>query len=130
MSVSLFPGTLKERESKIHKYFFETTSKHGQVVFRDLPMANGKMKNGFKNKITVSILSGVDGKPAFANIVKDLAVQIRDSSAALSSITPDIISEKLYAKSHWPDPEMAIVVANEMCTFGFPPWNIRLTEFM
>lgn len=126
---SILSGTLKERETKIHKYFFENTSKTGQVVFRDLPIANGT-KNGFKNKITVRILSSADGKPAFAHIIRDIAIQIRESKAEVSTITQDMISEKLREKSHWPDPEMAIVVATEMCTYGFPPWNIRLTEFM
>jgi len=101
-----------------------------QVVFKNLIPRNGTSKNGFHRKIVVTILSEVDGKEKFVEVVQDAARQMSRGDLKKEAMTVEWMTEEMACRVGTPDPEVAIVSSPVMCMYGFPPWQIRLTEFM
>lgn len=59
----------------------------------------------------------------------DLLTSIKELSESKIDVNSVSLQEKLHEKCPLPDPEVAIVIGNKLCSYGMLPWNIRLTEF-
>lgn len=74
-----------------------------------------------ENVQNVTILSRLDGRQKFAEDLEDLVTMQADR------IDIDIASKKLA----WAvDPDLMIIFGYPTCVHGFPPWQLRLTEFI
>lgn len=82
-------------------------------------------KNGFKNYIVVNIFSYDDGKLKICELVKNQLCKPADNQ-----LTIDFVDEKLkFLYGSIPDPDLAVYFGSICSTYGFLPWQIRLTEF-
>lgn len=68
----------------------------------------------------LNIISKEDGRKKFLEDVKDLAIKSNPKSINL---------ELVNSRVGWPtDPELLISFGTPLCLYGFPPWQLRLTE--
>lgn len=84
--------------------------------------------NGMKDggsKVHVKALSAADGRESIARVTRTLADT--QSSAA---ITVDAVNEELRKEYEFPDPDLALYCTEVFTVGGYPPWQIRLTEFV
>jgi dehydrodolichyl diphosphate syntase complex subunit NUS1 len=47
-----------------------------------------------------------------------------------ADINQDLIDQHLRAELDIPDPELALICGDVCSTYGFLPWQIRVTEFL
>lgn len=91
---------------------------------------NGIQKNGFLKKIYVNILSLDDGKPKFVKLVENLSEKVLANRVGSSEIDEEYINKELNSLMGFSDPELALVCGDICSTYGFLPWQIRVTEFL
>lgn len=133
-----YQGVLKKNEAELVKVLSEIGK--GQienVVWGKKTNTNGILKkngtkNGFKasHKICVNIFSLCDGKGSIVELTKSLGRSVLAGHLKSSDINQDLISEKLQSEIDIPDPELALYCGEASSTYGFLPWQIRVTEFM
>ncbi|CAD6192122.1 unnamed protein product [Caenorhabditis auriculariae] len=73
--------------------------------------------------MTVQVLSSDSGKRALVDVCKSLC----ESNV---EITTETISEKIALDHLLVDPDFLIQVGSVPSLCGYPPWNLRVTEFM
>ncbi|XP_055710645.1 dehydrodolichyl diphosphate synthase complex subunit Nus1 [Phlebotomus papatasi] len=101
----------------------------GHVAF--VSGRQGMDGNGFKSQIKVQILSKSDGKPAIGNLCRTLSQEVQRGDLQPDQIDVDYINKRLSdLTGRIPDPDVAIYTGNFCCTYGFLPWQSRLTEFI
>lgn len=83
-----------------------------------------------RSKTKVQVLSYSDGKNKVINLTKNLANLIDLNILQIEDITPELINEKLTFNGRLPDPDLAIMCGDTMCTYGFLPWQSRITQFL
>lgn len=84
-------------------------------------------KNGYTNYIVVNIFSYEDGKRKVSDLMKNELTKQQQSS---ENLTVDLVDDKLKVLyGSIPDPDVAVYFGNVCSTYGFLPWQIRLTEF-
>jgi len=89
-----------------------------------------KKHNGYKpQNAIISIISIEDGLNDIARTAGELCNEVsawRDPS----SISPDIIQDTLHGIKGLPDPELVVRFGHISSTFGYLPWQIRLSEII
>lgn len=101
-------GCLKDSQSEVIKYF--------GLIMRSL---------GCEKPINMieglNIISSIDGRRKFLDDTKEL-VKLKPE---------DISLEQVQSRVGWPtDPELLINFGYPMRLYGFPPWQLRLTEIL
>ncbi|CAA3006502.1 dehydrodolichyl diphosphate synthase complex subunit nus1 [Olea europaea subsp. europaea] len=83
------------------------------------PRANGTPSESINYIKGLTILSKQEGRQKFVRDIKNLL-----------TVEPDRIDIELVQKHiGWTsDPEMLVTFGTKQCLFGFPPWQLRLTE--
>lgn len=76
-------------------------------------------------QLHVNILKTTDGTTSLVETAKELC---KISSSSLLSIND--VDHIMRRKLTLPDPDVAIVFGNTCSSFGFPPWHLRVTEFL
>lgn len=83
-----------------------------------------------RSKTKVQVLSYSDGKDKIINLTKNLANAVDLNVLQIKNIKPELINEKLSLNGRIPDPDLAITCGDTMCTYGFLPWQTRVTQFL
>lgn len=81
-------------------------------------------------KSKLQVLSYADGKGKIIELTKLLAKNIHANGFEKYDVTSELLDEKLNFGAAVPDPDLAIVFGKSMCTYGFLPWQTRITEFL
>ncbi|XP_012273473.1 dehydrodolichyl diphosphate synthase complex subunit nus1 [Orussus abietinus] len=84
--------------------------------------------NSDEKRVHVRILSNSDGKGAIVSLTRILAEAATAGMIQTEDINTKLINEKLDLCG-LPNPDMAIVCGNTLCTYGLLPWHIPTTEF-
>jgi dehydrodolichyl diphosphate syntase complex subunit NUS1 len=82
------------------------------------------------HKLHLNIFSLSDGKGALVELTKSLCQSVLAGHMKATDINQDIIDKKLQAEIDIPDPELALYCGDVCSTYGFLPWQIRVTEFL
>lgn len=68
-------------------------------------------------------MTASDGRLGVLNVIKNYA------SNSISDFTIEDFHESLRDKFQFPDPDVGICFGKTFCLQGYPPWQIRVTEF-
>ncbi|XP_011498149.1 PREDICTED: dehydrodolichyl diphosphate syntase complex subunit nus1 [Ceratosolen solmsi marchali] len=82
-----------------------------------------------KYKTRIKIFSYIDGKEKIVSLTKTLAKYIDLNMLQEKDITSELLNKELNLYVKMPDPDIAIVFGKILCTYGFMPWQTRVTEF-
>ncbi|XP_030765995.1 dehydrodolichyl diphosphate synthase complex subunit nus1 [Sitophilus oryzae] len=120
-------------------FYDPTESLHQHKLEKEL---NGKLKpddhviwhnssdityrNGFSGrKVHVKILKQEDGRASVVNLTKSLSSTVRTKD-----ISVEDIDRGLFKYFQFPDPELGLVCGKSLNFCAYPPWQMRLTEFL
>uniref|UniRef100_A0A1L8DP96 ditrans,polycis-polyprenyl diphosphate synthase [(2E,6E)-farnesyldiphosphate specific] n=2 Tax=Nyssomyia neivai TaxID=330878 RepID=A0A1L8DP96_9DIPT len=121
--------TLQAHQEEFENFVQNSRTIPGRVTFLSSP--DGNDGNGFKNQIKVRFVSRDDGKPALGNLCRILSEEVQRGQLEVDQIDVDYVNKRLSIMSgHVPDPDVAIYTGDFCCTYGFLPWQCRLTEFI
>lgn len=131
-------GNLKKNETELFKALSEVTKGHLEnIVWGKNTKTCGLIKkNGTKNgvismqKLHVNIFSLSDGKGTLVQLTRSICQTAISGQIKSADINQNIIDTKLQAEMDIPDPELAIICGDVCSTYGFLPWQIRVTEFL
>ncbi|XP_014217337.1 dehydrodolichyl diphosphate synthase complex subunit nus1 [Copidosoma floridanum] len=90
---------------------------------------NSKVGDVSEHRTKVYFLSYADCKGRIVSVTKSLAKVNNSSIFQEESITPEFLDKQLSISNDTPNPDLAIVFGKTMCTYGFLPWQTRITEF-
>jgi dehydrodolichyl diphosphate syntase complex subunit NUS1 len=84
--------------------------------------------NGCKKYIVINFYREEDGKQKISNFMLNELLRKKDEIDVNLSV--DVINEQLNTYyGSIPDPDLALYFGHVQSTYGFLPWQIRLTEF-
>ncbi|CAB3404324.1 unnamed protein product [Caenorhabditis bovis] len=89
----------------------------------DLFMDNCLVHEDILAKMCLNVLSRKSSKNALVNVCKTLCE--RDAP-----ITVEDITDTLHEQRKLKDPDFLLQIGNVPSLCGYPPWNLRITEFM
>uniref|UniRef100_A0A6B2EH20 ditrans,polycis-polyprenyl diphosphate synthase [(2E,6E)-farnesyldiphosphate specific] n=1 Tax=Phlebotomus kandelakii TaxID=1109342 RepID=A0A6B2EH20_9DIPT len=123
----------KEFLQSLQKDFRDFVQRHqtipGHVAFLNAP--EGSDGNGFKRQIKVQILSRADGKQTIGNLCRTLSQEVQRGELEVDQIDVEFVNKRLSELTgRLPDPDVAVYTGSFCCTYGFLPWQSRLTEFI
>jgi dehydrodolichyl diphosphate syntase complex subunit NUS1 len=81
-------------------------------------------------RLHVNIFSLSDGKEAFVQLTRSICQSAISGQIKSTDINQGVIDTKLRAEMDIPDPELALICGDVCSTYGFLPWQIRVTEFL
>lgn len=85
-------------------------------------------KNGYiGRKIYLKILRDFDGKQSVVNVCKSMAT-LGDNS--VKNIDVQHINTLISKEFEFPDPDLGLYCGNVLKLYNYPPWQIRVTEFL
>lgn len=85
-----------------------------------------KYKNGYSGmKVHVKILTENDGRFNVVNTAKVLAC-----SEKIQDINVESIDSCLREQFEFPDPDLGVYCGKIFSLYAYPPWQIRVTEFL
>lgn len=86
-----------------------------------------KYKNGYSGmKVHVKILTESDGRINIVNTAKVLA----GSDKKIEDINIECINRHLREQFEFPDPDLGVYCGEIFSIYSYPPWQIRVTEFL
>lgn len=86
-----------------------------------------KYKNGYTGmKIHVKILTESDGRMNIVNLNKLLATSDKEQH----TVDVDCIDHCLRKQFEFPDPDIGVYCGKVFSLYAYPPWQIRVTEFI
>ncbi|EEZ97509.1 dehydrodolichyl diphosphate synthase complex subunit Nus1 [Tribolium castaneum] len=116
-----YKGSLRQCEDKLRQLVEEKKNEEDHVIWHSRP--DFVHKNGYKGrKIHVKLLGEEDGRGTIANVTKTLA------SAANSDLLQ--FETELLKQFEFPDPDLGVCCGKTFSLYGYPPWQIRVTEFL
>ncbi|KAB0801872.1 hypothetical protein PPYR_04058 [Photinus pyralis] len=117
-----YKGILKDSEEKLQRAVEEQQRNNAHVIWHN----KNCYKNGFiEKKIYVRTLSYTDGRENIVNVAKKLCED--DSVKHIDIATVD---KNIKDKYVFPDPDLCLYCGKSLFLYGYPPWEIRLTEFI
>uniref|UniRef100_A0A7G3AP17 ditrans,polycis-polyprenyl diphosphate synthase [(2E,6E)-farnesyldiphosphate specific] n=1 Tax=Lutzomyia longipalpis TaxID=7200 RepID=A0A7G3AP17_LUTLO len=120
---------LQAHQEDFREFVLRRQTIPGRVTF--IPAHDGSDANGFKNQIKVRVLSRADGKPTIGNLCRTLSQEVQRGQLQLDQIDVELVDKRLSDMTgRIPDPEVAVYTGDFCCTYGFLPWQSRLTEFI
>ncbi|XP_066138748.1 dehydrodolichyl diphosphate synthase complex subunit Nus1-like [Euwallacea fornicatus] len=118
-------GILKKNQDKLEETITKALPPNNHVIWHNSP--NSIYKNGFiGQKIHVKLLSRESGKQALAQVTRNLC----KSTINHSDISIESLGKALQKDFEFPDPDLAISFGEYLNLQGYPPWQIRVTEFL
>ncbi|CAG9769636.1 unnamed protein product [Ceutorhynchus assimilis] len=118
-------GILKKHQDKLEKEISKKLQHNDHVIWHNIP--GSTYKNGFVGrKIHIKLLSQDNGKTSIAN----LAQRLSKSESEISDISIPFVDHALQKDFEFPDPEMGISCGKYLSFINYPPWQIRVTEFL
>lgn len=92
------------------------------------PDRNGNCGGLQDEKVTVSLLSGEDGKPDIVSAARSLASRAREGLVRSEAVSENMVSNNLATNQGLPDPCLLVRFGEAASNGDFPPWQLRLTE--
>ncbi|PIC45514.1 hypothetical protein B9Z55_005506 [Caenorhabditis nigoni] len=118
------------RQLSLYDPFGELVSQIGQIeqacrlfTRADLFCDGKRLHSSGLTNLKVNVLSRKMGKSALVEACKMLCREDDE-------ITVDRVSKTLEDKFHLSDPDFLLQVGNVPTLCGYPPWNLRITEFL
>lgn len=132
-------GTLKRYLPQIHQailqrfasYFGEqypgltVTAPHTEPV-DSAPMGGSALEGKLKH-LNIMFISYKDGREAMVDLTKTLAEMSQKGKLNPADIHMDLIDAEL-SEGIMPEPDLLLLFTPHVELFGYPPWQIRLTE--
>lgn len=116
----MFSGRLEKCEDKLRAEVEQNKSTASHIKWYN----DTNYKNGVSGqKVHVKIMTAVDGRLGVINLVKKYA------SNSCSNFSIEDFDGSLREKFQFPDPDLGICFGKTFCMYGFPPWQMRVTEF-
>lgn len=87
--------------------------------------------NGYKKKkvvIEISLLSNRDGRETIVDLTKTMAELVSRQELKINDITMDLVDSEL-KQLVGDEPDLLLYFGPALDLQGYPPWQIRLTEF-
>lgn len=122
-------GVVKENLSELQRQTGRLGLSDSHIVWHVGAGSNKNGTNGIKggsSKVHVKALNAADGRENIARITRALA----DTQPSASTITIDAVNDELRKEYEFPDPDLALYCTKVFTVGGYPPWQIRLTEFV
>ncbi|XP_068617224.1 dehydrodolichyl diphosphate synthase complex subunit Nus1 [Battus philenor] len=125
-------GKLKLNEEKL----FLAIEKHkkgipGCIKWSNKPDLNGYTYGMNANTVVINIFSYKDGKPQIVECIKKIAKNEAESGKEISELTSEEFGRIFTDMSpSIPEPNLILYTGPLCCSYGFLPWQIRLTEFV
>ncbi|XP_044261987.1 dehydrodolichyl diphosphate synthase complex subunit Nus1 isoform X2 [Tribolium madens] len=116
-----YKGSLRKYEDKLQEIVEEKRHESDHVIWHSTP--DFVHKNGFTGrKIHVKLLESKDGRETIANLTKTL----------ISAANIDLLQFEngLKRQFEFPDPDLGVCCGKTFSLYGYPPWQIRVTEFL
>ncbi|KAF9942095.1 hypothetical protein BGZ67_003105 [Mortierella alpina] len=85
-----------------------------------------RLHGGRPFDLDVVVLSKQDGHARLAGVVRTLGEAARQNRITSEDITTDFMDKEL--SYELPEPELLIILKDDLDMSGYPPWHIRLTE--
>lgn len=125
-------GTLKKNEQELRYQVDKRKKPTDNVIWHGGGGEPPRRKNGFTvaaagTTIHVKVLQSEDG--GRASIVR-LVMNDELPPGGNHDDLVDCVDAALRQHYEFPDPELAVCCGNVLCLFGYPPWQIRVTEFV
>ncbi|KAJ8985079.1 hypothetical protein NQ317_019763 [Molorchus minor] len=116
-------GLLKKNEDELQYEISKRKLKEDHVIWHK--GSESTYKNGFiGRKVHVKIVSEEDGKDSVVNLTKKL------SQTKNINFNIEDISEQLQKQYEFPEPDLGFVCGKTFSLYNYPPWQIRVTEFL
>lgn len=113
-------GILQKHHNKLEKEVSKKIAENDHIVWHNTP--GSTYKNGFiGRKIHIKLLSKCNGKPNIALVARNLCD---------SKLTSDSLDQELHRDYDFPDPDLGLCCGGVLSFFDYPPWQIRVTEFL
>ena len=74
-------------------------------------------------------MSYEDGKGKIVSLAQKIAKAVASGVLQTNEINIELLNEKLHSEDI-PDPDLAFICGDTCSTYGFLPWQIRITEFL
>lgn len=117
-------GVLNANEKKLEEEINQRKQPSDNVVWY---RKNNEHKNGYSGrKIYLKILEEFDGKQSVVNACKSIA----SSTHSAKNIDINYMSMLISKRFEFPDPDLGIYCGNILKLYNYPPWQIRVTEFL
>ncbi|XP_050313647.1 dehydrodolichyl diphosphate synthase complex subunit Nus1 [Anthonomus grandis grandis] len=115
-------GNLKKNQDKLEKLLAQRIQPEDHIIWHP----NFTFKNGFVGrKIHIKVFSKEDGKDEVANLTRSMCTKLADQQISIN-----LIDEQLQRRYEFPDPDLALYCGQFLMFCGYPPWQIRVTEFL
>lgn len=127
-----------DHKNEINPYqLYESVCKHNKLIIQRIKWGKSfdtyikqmaiRDMNGYKwvPTLEVNVCNSIlDGRNSLVDVAKQLCQE------GIHSVDVDIntVDVRLKAQTETPDPDLAIVCGNVLSTFGYPPWDLRVTE--
>ncbi|KAK4883295.1 hypothetical protein RN001_006614 [Aquatica leii] len=115
-------GVLKKSQEKLQKAIEAKKCSDTYIIWY-----NGEhgYKNGFVGrKVYLRTFSLSDSRETIVNTAKRLC------QGNVKEINLETVNKNLKDKYVFPDPELCLYCGNVFTLYGYPPWEVRLTEFI
>ncbi|XP_059617582.1 dehydrodolichyl diphosphate synthase complex subunit nus1 [Phlebotomus argentipes] len=120
---------LQSRQAEFREFVLRQRTTPGHVAFASGPDTSDG--NGFKRQIKVQILSRADGKQTIGDLARTLSQEVQRGELQVDQIDVEFVNKRLGdLTGRVPDPDVAVYTGSFCCTYGFLPWQSRLTEFI
>lgn len=90
-------------------------------------------RNGYRRRLVVNFFSPAeDGRGQLVQTAREIGHELRAGRiASPADVTIECVDRRQQQHfRHVPDPDLAVYYGAVCCTYGLPPWQIRLTEFV
>lgn len=112
---------MRKFEDKLHQIVEQKKNESDHVIWHSTP--DCVHKNGFSGrKIHVKVLSIEDGRESIANLIKTLSI-------SASNVNLTNFNDALSRQFEFPDPDLGLCCGKTFSLYGYPPWQIKVTEF-
>ncbi|XP_028413828.1 dehydrodolichyl diphosphate synthase complex subunit Nus1-like [Dendronephthya gigantea] len=138
ISVQATESDLNERKTEFYHEVYQIKEEMStcdyELHFRDkdLPYQNGV--NGIvhksRRKVHLSILSYHEGKEDIVRAAQEFCTRVKNEEAQSKIMDIEHFSQLLEVNKDFPDPDLAIAFGQTDSLCDYPPWQIRLTEFI
>jgi len=117
-------GALKKHQEKLEKEINKKLPPNDHIIWHNIP--GSTYKNGFVGrKIHFKILTETDGRGAVKKLTQNLY-----TFPIKSEISIESIDNLLYKNFEFPDPDLGLYCGPTLNLYRYPPWQIRITEFL
>ncbi|XP_063241448.1 dehydrodolichyl diphosphate synthase complex subunit Nus1 [Bacillus rossius redtenbacheri] len=134
--ISVIEGLIKKNEAKLYKAFSQYRNNFlNHITLQRKGLSNGviiekESKNGFsgQKKLHLNLFSLTDGKGGVVTVARNVCEWVESGKLKASEICQDLLTELIQTEFDVPDPDLAVYCGEVCSTFGFLPWQIRVTE--